>query len=478
MKYVASPTGADFLSTTGCGVKIIMGPVGSGKSSVALMDLLKRAMQQQAHDGVRRSRAIILRNTLQQLKSTVKPLVDQWLGIIGEGAFGSWKLTDNIFHMKFAMNDGTTVDSEWWLMAADTPDDVRRLLSVEASWAFVEEAREVHEEILIGLRGRVNRYPNMSLGGVTDPGVICSTNPPPIGSFWHEKITNPPEGWKVFIQPAAILDDGSLNPDAENLENLAPGYYENLMLGASVEWIDVYLKNRYGLGNLGQPVFRSTFKKSFHVAKDPLLLVAQTSFPLIVGMDNGLQSAATLGQMDARGRINILANCFVPENHSMGVEKFLDSMLLPMMKNKWPTLRNTSVVFVLDPACFQRSQVNEITIAQAVNSRGYKVVKASTNTPERRIAAVEQLLTRQIDGGPGVLIDPACTHLIDCLEWGYRFRKQANGQMTSSPEKNHASNQADSLQYLCLHYNVQIDPASSIYRTRKREIKPSSYVYV
>ena len=478
MRYVASPTAANFLSAKDAPVKVFMGPVGGGKSTAALMELLRRSMSQTPFEGVRRTKAIILRNTLQQLKSTVKPLIDQWLTTISGGGFGAWRITDNVFHLRFKLPDGTTVDSEWWLMAADTPDDVRRLLSVEASFAWAEECREIDEEVFRGLRGRVNRFPNMAMGGVTEPGVICSTNPPPIGTYWHEVISDPPQGWRVFIQPAAILDDGSLNPEAENLENLAPGYYENLMSGASEEWIDVYLKNKFGLGNLGQPVFRSTFKKSFHVAAAPLHIVPQTLNPLIVGMDNGLTAAAALGQMDARGRVNLLGQCYVPPGQSMGVEKFLDSMLLPFMRNKWPSLRNTSVVFVVDPACFQRSQVNEITIAQAINSRGYKVVRASTNDPERRIAAVEQLLLRQIDGGPGLLIDPACQWIIDTLEWGYRFKRQASGQMTAAPDKNHHSHMGDAIEYLCLHYNVQVDPASNIYRTRKREIKPSAYVYV
>jgi hypothetical protein len=477
MRYSATPTCADFLRAN-AQVKLICGPVGGGKSTAALMEALRRAMNQTPfEDGVRRTKCIILRNTLQQLKSTVKPLIDQWFTTIMGGTLGAWRVTDNVFHLRFAMGDGTTVDSEWWLMAADTPDDVRRLLSVEASWGWAEECREIDPEVFRGFRGRMNRYPNVAMGGITDPGVFCSTNPPPIGSYWHEMMTAPPEGWAVFMQPPAILDDGALNPAAENLENLAPGYYENLVSGASEDWIDVYLKNKFGLGNLGQPVFRSTFKKAFHVSKEPLRMVMQAVNPLLVGMDNGLTAAAVIGQMDARGRVNLLAECYVPPGESMGVEKFLDSKLIPLLRNRYPSVRHTSIVFVVDPACFQRSQVNEITIAQAINARGFRVVRASTNDPERRIAAVEQLLIRQIDGGPGFLIDPACQWIIDTLEWGYRFKRQASGQMTAAPDKNHHSHMADAIQYLSMHYNVQVDPASGIYRAKRKEVKPSNYVY-
>ena len=477
LDYTPGPTGERFMRSRSP-VKLICGPVGGGKSTVAAFDLLARSLRQAPFNGVRRSRAIILRNTMQQLKSTVKPLITQWFEVGMDGAMGQWKLTENIFQIRCRLPDGTRLETDWWLMAADTPDDVRRLLSVEASFAWVEECREVDEEVFRGLRGRLNRYPNRATGGVSEPGVICSTNPPAIGSYWHEMMTDTPDGWEVFMQPAAILDDGSLNPEAENLQNLAPGYYENLMSGASEEWIDVYLKNKFGLGNLGQPVFRSTFKKSFHVSESELRPVMQSVNPLIVGLDNGLTAAAIIGQMDARGRVNLLAEAHVGPNESMGVERFLDSRLIPVLRNQFPTVRNDSIVFVVDPACFQRSQVNEITIAQAIHARGFKVVKASTNDPTRRVAAVEQLLLRQIDGGPGLLVDPRCQWVSDALEWGYRFKKQANGQMAAQPEKNIYSHSADALQYLCLHYNVQVDPAAGIYRSARKEIKPKAFSYI
>ncbi|MCP6280509.1 hypothetical protein NL459_28180, partial [Klebsiella pneumoniae] len=67
-----------------------------------------------------------------------------------------------------------------------------------------------------------------------------------------------------------MLDDGSINPEAENLKNLDPSYYDNLLAGKSEEWINVYLKNQFGAGDLGQPVFKTSYRKTFHVADKPL----------------------------------------------------------------------------------------------------------------------------------------------------------------------------------------------------------------
>lgn len=474
--YHASATGQAFLDCRSF-VKIIMGPVGGGKSTVALMDLFHRALDQVVYQGIRRTKFVILRNTSAQLKATVKPLIDAWFGTMVSNKMGDWRLTDAVFEMKFKLPDGTIVHSEFMMLPADTPDDVRRLLSLECSAAWVEEMREVEQTIIEGLQGRVSRFPNRASGGVTYPGIIGSTNPPPMGSWLQEYMATPPANCSVFMQPPAVLDDGALNPDAENLENLDPDYYPNLMGGKSTDWVDVFLKNKYGAGGFGQPVFRNTFKLDFHVSKTKLMPVIANAYPLVVGLDNGLTAAAAVGQMDARGRLNILLEGFVPQGETMGVETFLDRIFIPKFTAAFGA-NPQHVLFVLDPACFQRSQVDEVTIAQAVQARGYKVQRASTNIPERRIAAVEGLLTRAIDGGPGLLISSECPWLAKAMDHGYRNRKQANGVFTAVPEKNHYSHIADALQYLALNYNAQVSPGGYGMRSQKREIQKSTFVYV
>jgi len=476
--YTPGPTGQKFLDSRAF-LKGIMGPVGGGKSTVCLMDLVQRSVQQEPFDNVRRTKHVILRNTIAQLKATVKPMMDTWLVTMTKGTMGSWRLSDNVFEAKFRLPDYTIVHAEFVLMAADTPDDVRRLLSLECSSAWVEEAREVDPEVFAGLQGRVNRFPARIAGGVTYPGVIFSTNPPPKGGFWHNLISKPDKGIEIFLQPAALLDDGSLNPDAENLNNLAPDYYENLIAGKTEDWINVYLKNEFGAGDMGRALYKGTFKKSFHVATKPLQAVMQSINPLVIGMDNGLTAAAAIGQQDARGRVNILGESYVPDGETMGVETFLRRLLVPKLANEFGNFRRENIVFVLDPACFIRSQVDEKTIAQAVMNLGYKVVKACTNDPERRIQAVEGLLSQQIDGGAGFLIDPKCNHIIEALEWGHRYKRSASGLPTTTVDKTHHSHIGDAVQYLALHYNAQGE--GGFYSGGKpavRKIVPARYHYV
>jgi hypothetical protein len=444
---------------------------------VALFDLFLRALSQEPYKGVRRTKFIILRNTMQQLMSTVKPLIDTWFVTLTNGTFGQWRLTEKTFELRLNLPDGTHVFSEFCLMAADTSDDVRRLLSLEASAAWVEEAREVDEEVFNGLAGRVARFPNRAAGGVTYPGLIASTNPPAMGTFWADYIQKPPSNAAIFMQPPALLADGAINPDAENLENLDPEYYPNIMEGKSEGWIDVYLRNEFGPGEFGSPVFKASFKRKWHVSEHPLQAIPSVGSPLIVGMDNGLQAAATVMQQDARSRVNVLSICYVPFDQTMGVEAFLDRLLVPHLTSTY-AVRRENYLFVLDPACFQRSQVNEATIAQAVQARGFRAIRASTNDPEKRNSAMEGLLTRAIDGGPGLLIDPRCTHLIDGMDWGYRFKKNASGQGTLTIDKTFHSHQVESAVYSALHFNAQFSQTFTAFNSKAREVKRKAYAYV
>lgn len=472
INYRPGPVGREFLKDKSF-LKLINGPVGGGKSTVALMDLLSRATTQTPNAmNIRKTRFIILRNTIAQLKSTVKPLIDQWLVDMMGGTVGKWNYSENFsFSLKLELDDGTTVESEMWLMAADTPDDVRRLLSVEASAAWVEEAREIDPEVFSGLQGRVNRYPNIAQGGVTYPGVIASTNAPALGSFWQEIMSDTPDGWKVFTQPPALLDDGSLNPDAENLENLAADYYKNLVSGKSEAWIDVYLKNKFGPGNHGQPVYKASFKRSFHVAPKPLEGIFGTLSPLIIGMDNGLTAAAALLQRDSRGRVNMLDEAYVPKGETMGVERFLDTILIPKLRGKWRQFDKEHITFVLDPACFQRAQVNEATIAKAVRDRGYRVIEAPSNRITPRVGAVESLLSKQVDGMGLFLISPVCSYAVEGMEWGYRFKKGSVDSSEPTPEKNHHANLQDAIQYGALYFE---GPPVVLTKPKRREIRQVS----
>ena len=69
----------------------VCGPVGSGKTTGLFMKLVYMAgLQKPSSDGIRRTRAVIVRNTNQQLKDTTLSSWNYWFK---DGQAGTWRAT-------------------------------------------------------------------------------------------------------------------------------------------------------------------------------------------------------------------------------------------------------------------------------------------------------------------------------------------------------------------------------------------------
>src|SRR5262249_32988333 len=96
LHYSAPPTCARFMKSAAFG-RLLAGPVGSGKTTSCVIELLRRSMgQAKAKDGLRRTRHAIVRQTLKQLKDTVLKDCNNWLKGLGQ-----WKVSEGTFHIDF-----------------------------------------------------------------------------------------------------------------------------------------------------------------------------------------------------------------------------------------------------------------------------------------------------------------------------------------------------------------------------------------
>ena len=451
VEYEPAPSVKAFL---GCEsfVSLIVGPVGSTKTTAGLMKIVYHATRMAAcRDGIRRSRAIWIRNTREQLRDTSIPDFLDWFP---DGVAGAYFKTDYKFLLKFG-----DVECEVMFRGLDDSNDVRRLLSLQASFAVMDEFREINRDIFEAVQGRLGRYPNGKMvphrpewgadekglpmrGCVTDAGlqnkhIWGMTNPPDMESFWEGYLTNPPVGASVFFQPSG------LSQEADWLQFLPSQYYEDLMAGKPQDWIDVYLHAKFGKSLSGHPVFRS-FNADMHVAKTTHVIPGPT---LLIGADAGLSPAAVLAQIDYTGRV-IVHNALIADG--MGALRFIREKLKPLLSNKFP---GHNVAVIIDPAAFQRAQTDERTVAEIFQSEGFAVRPARTNSIVARIAAVEKYLTRLVDGKAGILVSQeGAAPLVSALRGRYRYRIKTNGEAEDKPEKSHPwSDVADALQYVCLH---------------------------
>lgn len=254
-------------------VRIIKGPVGSGKTTGLCWAVMQIAMTQERspRDGVRYTRPVILRNTYSELKTTT---IQTWKENFPEDIFGTIGGTPPISqHIKIPGE----LDCEVYFLAMDQPKDVRKLLSLNVSHIYWNEMREFNEEIVLAGWDRVGRFPNRSADkhGVecTFPCMIGDTNPPDEDHWMYEWEFGGPEdssgervmkSLKFFNQPGAVIDVSKeahkhdniihaagrqyiVNPVAENIPNLPTKYYEKKLPFNNLERIRVYYESKYGV---------------------------------------------------------------------------------------------------------------------------------------------------------------------------------------------------------------------------------------
>ena len=441
-------------------VRMVMGPFGSGKSVGMCMEIIRRAMQQRPFNGVRYSRWVVIRNTYPDLISTTIQTWREWIPEeVCPLTFGS-PIKGHIRDCD--LGDGTKMDLQVWFTALDKPKDVRKLKSLEFTGAWLNEASEIPWLIVDDLLGRPGRYPRKARGGASWCGIIGDTNPPSDDSWYFDRAeTIRPKGWAFFRQPGGLLEKRTgpkkyvyrPNPKAENIPNLPGGfqYYYRQVHGATRPRIQVRVLGEYGTLQTGKAVYDGHFQDHMHVSETPLAVYK--GIPLHLGWDFGTTPAVVFCQLSPRGQLRILREAWCP---SGGIIQFAKDTVLPMLANEFPGM--TIGYSVADPAGEQRSQRDGLTCIDALCGLGIPTEAAPTNKFLLRIEAVIGFLRRNVDGEPGLIIDPRCSMIRKGFNGEYHYRRiQVAGteRYAVEPEKNNYSHPHDALQYPCL----RLDPS-------------------
>ena len=248
-------------------VRVIMGPYGSGKSTWAITEIVKRACAVPVwHSGRRRSRWGIVRNTSGELSTTTLATWLAWFEDLGDVR----KRQKPIMTYEHTFNDGKgIVELELLFIALDRPEDVRKIKSLELTGCYINELSEVPKAALAHMKGRVNRYPSKAF--CKEPywsGIIADTNPPEDDHWIFKDFEeNSFEHHKLFKQPPGLIKDEDnkwvRNPYADNAAHLPDNYYEMLAEGQSQEFVKVFCLGEYGSVGFGKRVYPE-FNPDFH----------------------------------------------------------------------------------------------------------------------------------------------------------------------------------------------------------------------
>lgn len=433
--------------------RLILGPVGSGKTTGCIVELMRRACAQApGQDGNRYTRFAIVRQTLRQLKDTVLKDVETWLS---SRNMGHWRVSESTYHLNFE-----NVRSEWVFIPLETAEDQGRLLSMQLTGVMLSEFTEMGLDVVAPVSGRLGRYPSDARGNPTWHGLIGDSNMPTEMTPWQQFLENLPADFQKFVQPSGLSEK------AENLSHLlqtdetkkfpeghpireAQGrkYYERFlrMYGDDSDWVKRYVRAEYGNDPSGAAVFRESFRPDFHIVPETLLI---PGYPLLVGQDFGRNPWSLICQMDHMGRLLVHEEVGATNT---GLEKHVTQALRPRLYAKYLGYK---VAVVGDPAGVAKGNIAEESCFDALKRLGFSCFPAPTNDIAPRLRSVEALLARQTNGGPSLLINRSgCPKLCRAMAGGYRYKKTKEGALKPQPDKDDPegySHVADCLQYAAL----------------------------
>jgi len=416
-------------------VRTLLGPIGSGKSVACVEEMLRISLKQKPFEGVRKTRWAVVRNTYRELLDTTQETFWDWC----PRELGHYSALNSKFTLNLKLDDGTIMHAEFLFRALDKPTDIKKLLSLEITGMWLNEAREIPKAVLDMGVGRCGRYPSKREGGPTWFGVIMDTNPPD-SDHWYYKLFEEdiPHNHAIFHQPSGV------GPDAENIENLPPSYYINMQAGKDKEWINVYVHGKYGFIADGKPVYPE-YKDDIHHTDNELPLAGNGT--IYVGIDFGLTPAAVIGQITASGQFQFIDELVTEDMGAVNFGKLLKEKLSR-------EYCGCELQIYADPAGEQRAQTDEVTPFQILWNQNIEAWPTYTNDPIiRREAVADYMMRLDFSGKPAFVVGPKCKMLRKALAGGYKYKRlmvSGDSRFQDKPDKGRYSHVADAQQYLVL----------------------------
>jgi hypothetical protein len=325
---------------------------------------------------------------------------------------------------------------------------VKKLRGVQATFAWVNEVKEIVFAIVSMLDLRVGRFPKDVRP--TWYGIFGDTNAPDT-DHWYYRLAEElkPLGWTFLRQPGGVTRKSpqhpwEANPHAENVQNLPKDYYINGAQGKSEAWVLVNLANEYGYVGDGLPIWPD-YVDSVHCR--PFELVP--GLPIHIGLDFGLTPAAIIGQRMPTGQWRWRYE--VPTEDT-GIIRFAGILKTFIAEH---CAGYTIGRITGDPAGDQRQSGDEEerTTFQLLAAEGVVAEPAYTNEFTVRSEAVSSCLRQMIDGQPGFLLHPDCRLTRRGMQGAYKFRRlkvAGDERYENRPIKNKWSHPCEAGQYLML----------------------------
>lgn len=362
-------------------ILVLVGGLGSSKSYSVVKELEMTAME---YPGIPMA---MYRKTLPALRdSTMKEFkesVDENLGAYKERDV-TFKFVNGSFLNFRGLDEATKAKSTNYAV----------IVLEEAEEFTLDEFRKLNERVrALNKKGR--QWPLR---------LILVLNPVD-EDHWIYKQFGDPEGLKVwndslskFGQRVEVIHFST----RDNLENLPPGYIEQVTAGMSPDEISRYIDGQWGTIVKGTPVYGKILHPDFHIRTMP-------RYPgqvLLRGWDFGFNHPATSFRLlDQMGRMNIA-------HAVMGEKKDLRDFIPQILQETLVRFGEDVRIFDYgDPRGHDKSPSGRETCFDVLKEHGVHAIgeRGSREYVEDGIAQVRREFATLIEGLPQLTIDPGCS---------------------------------------------------------------------
>lgn len=393
---------------------LIIGPGGSGKTIASGKKALVEAQRiYPGADGVRR---YVLGTWRQKYVNIWKATIPSWWKLFpkdmprSKWTGASPREAEHV--LEFEDQFGLIVLTNRFRAFGETmdPDD---LLGNEFTDCYFNEWPTLVEELCAGLVDRVGREPPREV--IRRSGRFYGDgNAPDVLHFtYRDFYENAKRGHVLHQQPSG------LSPNAENIEAMGRGYYENseMMNAHRPWWIKRMIHAKPGFTRANSPVW-AEWDDDRNMSKVTIPVIKE--LPVITSTDGGLTPSTVYSQELPSGQLRWLAE--VPLERG-GMRELATAML----QLEATRFAGCQFVSVCDPAMGAGEDTEEGGDRRRLsNYLGRKVELAPTNNPDARHEAVRAKLRHTCEGGqPGLLVDPSCKTLRRGANQTFHFVKTA-----------------------------------------------------
>lgn len=461
----------------------IIGPYGSAKTSTAGAKCMVETCRQLPSkvDGIRKAQIACVRPNYRRMHDTLIPSFRNFFG--KEGKWDLEKKGPTDFYLQWEER-GEQYRMHLTFRAFGDESIESFVRGFQPTAWYINEWDELPRGALSKMKSRAGRYllhERMDLtpeqiDQLTEEQlaayvpqyckVFGDTNMPDLDNWSHELVLGQPDPQiEVYLQPSGF------SPNAENLVNLRlidPNYYENMAADFRREGdessVKRFIENKPGYTPSGKPVY-PMFSTERHLPE--IDMKPDPHRQLLIGLDQGGQAAAIIGQKTRKRTLALFREVVLPEGTFYGGDEFGRKVGRVLLDEFGHWVRPGRIRMRHDPAGLQRHSgssednprnwcndfLDGFCAETGLRDSDVDFLPAPTNDIKRRVGSVKKLLIlRTHDGEEGFQMNRSCMRASRGFAGGYKYtQKQGRpGEYNIKPDKNSYADIHDAIQCLGL----------------------------